>query len=63
MAINRNKVEQAFELLSQANALFQSAGIEVNAVDGEDPVYNIHCMIEALVNDIEEELDSVNYFD
>ena len=63
MAIDKTKIEQAFKLLDQANGLFQSAGIEAGEVDGEDAVYNIHMMIETLINDIEEELDSVNYFD
>lgn len=61
MSIDKTKVEQAFALLEQANALLQSA--DIPSGDGEeDAVYTIHNSIENTISEIEETLQSVGYY-
>lgn len=61
MSVDKTKVEQAFELLSQANSLIQSSGL-VGEVDGVDVVYVIHNLLENTCMEIEDALDAVGYY-
>lgn len=57
MSINKAKIQEAFELLNQANSLMQSAGIPQPEAIEEDPVYTIHNIIENAIMEIEDVLE------
>ena len=59
MVTDHTKIEQALELMHQANALIQSAGIPQPAELDQDPVYTIHNIIENAIMDVEETLDEI----
>jgi hypothetical protein len=59
MAVDKAKIQQAIELMHQANSLIQSAGIPQPDNLDEDPVYKMHNIIENAIMDVEETLDDV----
>jgi hypothetical protein len=63
MVTDHVKIQRALELMHQANALFQSAGIPQPAELDEDPVYTIHNIIENAIMDVEETLDEIGLLD